>query len=194
MAILKLKAGASTFNLEIGTERHVSGADISVSAGGSDFRDGRSVFEADKGHVILEAMPMIRTQWGESSYSTSLTGRDASIEKIEKITKDFQEILDKSQQRGGEKTAEFISWVRKQVLDYYFKFTSTNAHFEAYVQCQSREIRVLGVVVDTKTATLGMGFSFRVLKLITPEEMALLKSFLDRAVSSGVRLTHEYQH
>lgn len=84
MAKLTLKTDTSSLDLEIGTERHLEGAHIHVYAGGNDYRTGTSVYEADKGYVVLESIPMIISRWGNATWTTSLTGRESNVEKIEK--------------------------------------------------------------------------------------------------------------
>ena len=61
-----------------------------MSAGQSDYRETSSNYEADKGWVILEALPRIVSRWGDCNYNTSLTARESHVEKIEKISESFE--------------------------------------------------------------------------------------------------------
>lgn len=197
MARLTLKTEQSSISVEIGTEHHREGAHIHVYAGGNDYRTGQSVYEADKGFVILEAIPRVVSKWGNSSYSTSLTGRDSNVEKIEKISQYFEDLMKTAKEKGDEKNEQMAHWVQKQILDYYFKYSSTNARFEVSVACKSEEIRIplpwpLNPKIDTKTANLEMAFTFRVLKLITPEEMAMVRDFMAAAIGKGLAVDYEY--
>lgn len=192
MAKLVLKTATSRLEVEIGTELHTQGAYINCYAGGSDTTQLTSVYEADKGFIILEALPRVVSQWGNNSYSTSLTARDSSVEKQEKIFQQFDELINKSSEKGDDKNALFVNWVRKQILDYYFKYSSKNARFEVSAYAHSEKIKVLGVVVDTKTGNIEMDFTFRLLKLIAPEENTLITTFLETAVVNNEQLSYEY--
>ena len=188
MSTMHLTAGSSEFTLEIGTERHLIGAHLFMHVGGDDYREDTSVYEADKGFIILEALPQINSQWGDCGYSTQLTGRDANIEKVEKITKIFDEAMKQAQKNNDRSNESSFSWIQKQVLDYYFKFTSANAHFECHAHAKSHTVRIplpwpLDPTIDTKTAQIDIQFTFRVLKLIAPEEMSLLDRFLTDATN-----------
>lgn len=200
MAILKLTAGSSSCTLEIGTELVTTGANVTVYAGGDDFVSKTAIYEADKGFIILQALPQVISQWGDSSYTTSLTARDSNFEKTEKIFMAFEELFNKAAEDSQSKNSLTVNWVRKQILDYYFKQTSTNARFEVHAQAKSRTIRGPevwpfgpGAVLDTKTANLDMAFSFRILKLITPEELSLVQQFLEAAISQNALIEFNYQ-
>lgn len=197
MARLTLKTDQSSIAVEIGTEDHREGAHIHVYAGGSDYRTGQSAYEADKGFVILEAIPRVVSQWGNSSWSTSLTGRDSNVEKVEKISQYFEELMKNAKEKGDEKNEQMAQWVQKQILDYYFKYSSSNARFEVSVVCKSEEVRIplpwpLNPKITTKTANLEMAFTFRILKLITPEEMAMVRDFMAAAIGKGLPVDYEY--
>lgn len=197
MARLTLKTDKSDVTLEIGTEEHREGAHIRVYAGGNEYKTGQAVYEADKGFVILEAIPRVISQWGKANWSTSLTGRDSNVEKIEKISRYFEELMEMAEKKGDEENQQMAHWVQKQILDYYFKYSSTNARFEVNVECKSEEIRLpilppLYPKIDTKTANLEMAFTFRLLKLITPEEMIIIKDFMADAIGSGQKVDYEY--
>lgn len=199
MATLKLSAGDSSLSLEIGTERITEGAHLNLYVGGDNSLTLSSVYEADKGYVILEAMPIIVSQWGDANYSTSLTGRDSNFEKTEKIFGVFEELFSKATNDDQEKNALTINWVRKQILDYYFKQTSTNARFEVAGRGISHVIRGPeiwpfgpGAVIDTKTANLEMKWNFRVQKLITPEELSLVQQFIESAIAQKQLIAFQY--
>jgi len=197
MALLTLKTDDSSFSLEIGKEQHVKGAQISVYAGGNDFCTGKSVYEADKGFIILEALPNVESQWGQSNWSTSLTARDANVETIEKVNSIFEELMSSASSKNDEKNQQMSQWVKKQILDYYFKYSSSNARFEVTVTCKSEEIRIplpwpLNPKIDTHTANLKMYFTFRTLKLITPEELVLVHDFMSSAIEKGLLIDYEY--
>ena len=199
MATLELTAGESSLKIEIGVERITEGAHLNLHVGGDNYLELSSVYEADKGFIILEAMPVIISQWGDSNYSTSLTGRDSNFEKTEKIFSVFEELLSKAAENGQDKNALTVNWVRKQILDYYFKQTSTNARFEVIGRGRSHVIRGPsvwpfgpGAVIDTKTANIEMKWSFRVHKLITPEELSLIQQFLEAAIGSNHQIAFKY--
>lgn len=192
MAKLILKTPTSQMEIEIGTELHTQGAHINCYAGGSDTKSLTSAYEADKGFIILEALPRIISAWGNNSWSTSLTARDSSVEKQEDIFQEFDELIDKSSKNGDDKNALFINWARKQILDYYFKYNSKNSRFEVSAYAHSEQKKVLGVVVDTKTGNIEMDFTFRILKLISPEESTLITTFLEAAVTNKEQLSYEY--
>jgi len=199
MAKLKLTAGASSCELEIGTEIITEGAFVNCYAGGDDFNQLSAIYEADKGFVILQAMPQVISQWGESGFTTSLTARDSNFEKIEKIFTSFENLFSKASDDGQEKNSLTVNWVRKQILDYYFKQSSTNARFEVITTAKSHTIRTPevwpfgpGAVIDTKTANLEIKFSFRILKLITPEELSLVELFLNTAIDSKEQVSFQY--
>ena len=191
--ILFTTASGSEFRLEFNTEKHQRGGDLSISAGGSDSRRATSVYEADKGYIILEFIPSIQSQWGESGYTTSLTGRDSNVEKTEKINEVIEGLVSMASEKKDEKTSEMLQWVRKYILDYYLKITSVNARFEASAYANSREIKVFGIVVDTKTAAINMFFTFRVMKLITPEEFELLTAFFRDAIVKGELIERKFE-
>lgn len=200
MATLKLEAGSSSFELEIGTEIITTGAHIVAYAGGDDHISKSAIYEADRGFVILQAMPQVISQWGESSYTTSLTARDSNFEKTEKIFTVFDELFTRTAEDNQSKNSLTVNWVRKQILDYYFKQTSTNARFEVTAQAKSRTIRGPevwpfgpGAVIDTKTANIEIQFNFRILKLITPEELSLAQQFLESAISQNAQINFNYK-
>lgn len=200
MATLLLKAGESSFKLEIGTEVFTTGARLALHAGGDDSLSDKAIYEADKGFVILEAIPRVISQWGDSGYTTSLTARDSNFEKTEKIFSVLDELFSKAAEDDQGKSALTVNWVRKQILDYYFKQTSTNARFEVIVRCHSRRIRGPevwpfgpGAVIDTKTANIEVEFTFRLLKLITPEELSSLQMFLDAAIAEKKEIQFNYE-
>lgn len=100
-------------------------------------------------------------------------------------------------EKGDDKNEQMAHWVQKQILDYYFKYSSSNARFEAKVYCRSEEIRIplpwpLNPKIDTKTANLEMKFTFRVLKLITPEEAAMVRDFMAAAIEKGTPVDYDY--
>jgi hypothetical protein len=199
MATLQLQAGGSSCALEIGSEKITQGAQVSLHAGGDDYHEAMAVYEADKGFIILEAMPRVNSQWGDSGYTTSLTARDSNFEKTEKIFQTFENLFSKAAEDEQGRNAMTVNWVRKQILDYYFKQTSTNARFEVRVHCKSNTIRGpsvwpfgAGAVIDTKTANIEMDFTFRVLKLITPEEMSLVQQFLETAIAEKQQISFKY--
>jgi hypothetical protein len=183
--ILFKTASGSEFRLEIGTEGQRRGADLHLYAGGSDSRNATSVYEADKGYTIMQAVPVVESQWGEAGYTTSLVGRGSNVEKTEKITEVVEGLIERAESKKNESTSEMLKWVRKYLFDYYMKATSVNARFEANAYANSREIKTLGVVIDTKTANIGLYFTFVVMKLITPEELELLGRFFDDAIVKG---------
>lgn len=186
MAVIVFKTSAgSEFRLEFNTETDKRGADLSLYAGGSDSKNGSSAYEGDKGWIILQAVPIMQTQWGESGYTTSLTGRDHHVEKTEKINEVIEGLVSKADEKDNKKTSEVLQWVRKYLLDYYLKTTSVNARFQVDAYARSREIKALGIVVDTKTARIDMYFNFHLMKLIAPEELTLLNSFFDDAIAKG---------
>ena len=199
MATLILTSGESSINLEIGVERINEGAHLNLHVGGDNYIELSSVYEADKGFIILEAIPVIISQWGDSAYSTSLTGRDSNFEKTEKIFSVFEDLFSKAVDDGQEKNALMVNWVRKQILDYYFKQTSTNARFEVIGRGRSSVIRTPsvwpfgpGAVIDTKTANIEMKWNFRVHKLITPEELSLVQQFLEAAIANKQQIAFKY--
>lgn len=197
MARLMLKTEQSSISFEIGTEHHVQGAHIHIYAGGSEYKSGNSVYEADKGYIILEAIPRIIGKWGASSYSTALTATNSNVETIENISKYFEELARSARARNDEKNEQVVHWVQKQILDYYFRYSSRNARFEVRVECKSHEIRIplpwpWNVKIDTKTANLEMHFTLRILKLITPEEMNMVNDFLASAIAKGLPVDYEY--
>ncbi|HQC80533.1 MAG TPA: hypothetical protein PLS67_08450 [Accumulibacter sp.] len=200
MAILRLQAGDSSCTLEIGTEKIIQGAQVSLHAGVDDYLEASAIYEADKGFIILEAMPRVNSQWGDSGYTTSLTARESNFEKTEKIFQTFEQLFSKAAEDDQGKNALAVNWVRKQILDYYFKQTSTNARFEVRVHCKSYTIRGPsvwpfgpGAVLDTKTANIDMDFTFRLLKLITPEELSLVQQFLEAAIAQKQQISFNYQ-
>jgi hypothetical protein len=199
MAILLLSAGDSSLKVEIGTERITEGAHLSLHVGGDNYNELPSIYEADKGHVIIEAMPHIISQWGDATYSTSLTARDSNFEKTEKIFAVFEGMFSRAAESGQEKNALSINWIRKQILDYYFKQTSTNARFEVIGRGRSHVIRAPsvwpfgpGAVINTKTANIEMKWNFRLQKLITPEELSLVQQFLEAALTSSQQIKFNY--
>lgn len=193
MAKIKFtSSGGSEFILEINTETSREAAHFNCYAGGSDYRTAQGLYEADKGYVIVEYMPIIKSQWGESGYSTMLMARDGNIEKFEKITENIEELLKYDSENNDEKTKEELNWVRKYFFDYYSKITTTNSHFEINAWGKSREIKVLGVVVDTKTANVEGHFSIKVMKLIAPEEMTLLTTFFKSSIDNKETVTHSF--
>lgn len=200
MATLTLKAGDSSAVIEIGTEIQTTGANLAVHAGGDEVITQAAQYEADKGFVIVQATPMIVSQWGNASYTTSLSARDSNFEKTEKIFTSLEELLNTAAEKGQEKNALMINWVRKQVLDYYFKQTSTNARFEVSVTCQSYTIRTPavwpfgpGAIIDTKTANLELYFSFKLIKLITPEELSLVQEFFEKSIAANALVEFQYK-
>ncbi|WP_394678482.1 hypothetical protein [uncultured Sphingobacterium sp.] len=191
MATIKFKSsGESEFVLEINTETSREGAHFNCYAGGNDYRTAQGIYEADKGYVIVEYMPVMTSQWGESGYSTMLMARDGNIEKMEKITENIDELLKYDSEQNNEKTKDELNWVRKYFFDYYSKITTTNSHFEINAYGKSREIKVLGVVVDTKTANIEGHFIFKVMKLISPEELTLLTTFFGDCIRKKESVTH----
>lgn len=199
MAILQLQAGDSSCALEIGTEMITQGAHVTLHVGGDNYLEAGAVYEADKGFIILEAIPKIISQWGSSGYRTSLTARDSNFEKTEKIFQTLDTLFSKAAEDDQSKNALTINWVRKQILDYYFKQTSTNARFEVIVNGKSEVIRGPsvwpfgpGAVIDTKTANIEMEFTFRLLKLITPEELSLVQQFLEAAIAQKQQINFTY--
>lgn len=199
MAVLNLVSGDSSLTLDIGTERVVEGAHLNLHVGGDNYAQLSSVFEADKGYVILEAMPHVISQWGEATYSTSLTGRDSNFEKTEKIFTVFEDLFSRAAEQDQAKNALTINWIRKQILDYYFKQTSTNARFEVIGRGKSNVVRGPsvwpfgpGAVIDTKTANIEMKWVFRLQKLITPEELSLVQQFLEAAVGNKQAISFNY--
>lgn len=198
MALLTLKTDDSHFTLEIGREMHVQGAQIQVYAGGNDYREGRSYYETEEGYVILEAIPLIKSEWGDHSMQTSLTARNSNVETVENISRYFQDLINTASSKNDSKNEQMAQWVQKQILDYYFKYSSTNARFEVFVACKSRQIKTPGgfgipeIVIDTKTANLDMCFTFRILKLITPQEVELLSNFMKSAIENGKEINFEY--
>lgn len=182
--LFKTKAG-SEFRLEIGTEAVRRGADLHIHAGGNDRRSAVSAYEADKGYILQQAIPVVEVQWGESGYTTSLVGREHHVEKTERISEVIEGLIEKAESKKNESTSELLKWVRKYLFDYYMKSTSSNARFEVSGYAYSREIKALGVVIDTKTANLGIYFMIHVMKLITPEEFQLLAAFFSDAIAKG---------
>lgn len=192
MTMLKLTSGESVFEIEFGTEILTKGARVALHAGGDQYLTASAVYEADKGFIILDATPLVISSWGEQGYTTSLTARDSNFEKTEKIFSVFESLYEKASNSGQDKNSNMVNWIRKQILDYYFKQTSTNARFQVDVHCKSHTIRGPevwpfgpGAVIDTKTANLEIEFSFRLIKLVTPEEINLLEAFLSNAIDSG---------
>lgn len=182
----------SEITLEFNTEKHIPGGHIHIAAGGSSSNSGSAVFEADKGYVILGFEPLIQSQWGESGYTTSLLGRDANFEKIEKINEVMEGLIQRAQEGDKKSTSEMVQWARKYLLDYYQKVTSSNAHFEVHAYANSREIKLGPVVVDTKTANIQMSFTFHVIKLITPEEFQMLGQFFYDAIVQGANIERTF--
>lgn len=180
------------FPLEFNTERHTSGAFFELYAGGHDSRTMTSVYEADKGYIILGILPQI-DKFGESGYSTSLTGRDSNVEKVEKIHEVLDVLIEKSGKKEDQSTSDMLKWVNKYFMDYYLKITSTNARFEVYTYAKSREIKIGPIVINTITAKIKGSFTFHVMKLITPEELQLLSSFFDDAIEENATITKEFK-
>ncbi|MCZ4260000.1 hypothetical protein O4G76_03990 [Limimaricola sp. G21655-S1] len=175
-----LKSGNSNFELEIGTEKMEPGAHFSFHAGKNDYKEVKASFEGNPGWQIVSATPMQESQWGSTGYSTQLSGVNAHVEEIEKITKE----LSSSAENVDKNKSEKINFLIKQVLDYYMKYQSANSRFEVKAWGQSHEIKVLGVVVDTKTASLRMHFNFKLVKLIAPHEFSAMKTFIENAANS----------
>jgi len=198
MALLTLKTDDSNFTLEIGREMHVQGAHIQVYAGKDDYREGRSYYEAEEGYVILEAIPLMVSEWGDHSIQTSLTARNSNVETVENISRYFQDLINTASSKNDSKNEQMAQWVQKQILDYYFKYSSTNARFEVFVGCKSHQIKTPGgfgipeIIIDTKTANVDMRFTFRILKLITPQEVELLSQFMKSAIENGKEINYEY--
>ncbi|MEJ5092617.1 hypothetical protein GEO21_21490 [Sphingobacterium faecium] len=134
-------------------------------------------------------MPIITSQWGESGYSTMLMARDGNIEKI---TENIDELLKYDAESNDEKTNDELNWVRKYFFDYYSKITTTNSHFEINAWGKSREIKVLGIVVDTKTANLEAHFIFKSMKLVSPEELTLLTTFFGECILNKETIKHSF--
>jgi hypothetical protein len=200
MAILKLSTGTSNFEIEIGTEVITQGANINLHVGGDNYSEQKAIYEADKGFIILQAMPQVVSQWGDSNFTTALTARDSNFEKTEKIFSSLEELFSRAYEDGQEKNSLTINWVRKQILDYYFKQTSSNARFEVTAMGRSTVVRGpsvwpfgAGAVIDTKTANIEMSFTFRVQKLISPEEFNLLELFINAAIDQKELISFQYK-
>lgn len=58
--------------------------------------------------------------------------------------------------------------------------------------CKSREIKALGVVLDTKTANIELFFTIRNMKLISPEEFQLLQNFIEAAISQKQEIAYSF--
>jgi hypothetical protein len=197
MSKFQITAGNDTFTLEVGTPLTTQGANLSLYAGGDDYHEGTSVYEADKGFIILEAIPSIESAWGEQGYTTALTARDANVEKVEKITEQLEILSKQAHDDGENKNSDMVNFVAKQILDYYYKFTSTNAHFEVTGHVKSHVVRIplpwpANPGVDTKTANLVLHFNFHLIKLISPEEMALLQEFLEKTIKEKKTMTIKF--
>jgi hypothetical protein len=182
----------SNLDLETNVERHVTGAHIEVKAGGNDTNHATSVFEADKGWIILGFMPNEQSKRGETTYSTSMTARESHVERIEKITEALDLLEERAKSKGQDSNSKMIHWANKYVLDHYLRATSRNARFEVTAHARSREKKVAGIVVDTKTAGLKLSFTFHLMKLIAPEELELLERFFSDAIMTEANVTREF--
>lgn len=194
MAQIKfISSGGREFILEINTEVSREAAHFNCYAGGDEYRTANGTYEADKGYIIVEYFPVIKSQWGESGYSTILMARDGNIEKFEKITENIDELLKYDSENNDEKTKEELNWIRKYFFDYYSKITTTNSHFEINAYAKSREIKgPFGVVLDTKTGNVEGHFVIKVMKLIAPEELTLLTTFFKEEIGNKQSITHEF--
>jgi len=196
MPDIKLSAGDLSFNLKIGEQEPNQGAHLSIYAGGDDHTHGNSTFEADPGFIILEATPAVESEWGEHGYEVHQTARDANFEKIEKLAESFEKLVASSQEKSKNLEKDDVSKslheVRKYLFDYYYKFTSSNAHFEVNAFAKSHTIRgPFNVVLDTKTANLVMHFNFRTYKLITKEEFEPIRNLMEQAIIQNIPVKME---
>lgn len=192
MGTLVISDGHGEFRFDVGGEAWRTAIIIDQHVGGSDGRGDTAAFEPGPGYVIADFRVARGPVWGDASYTISQLADDSMVERIEKLTSNIEGHLNSADENRDEKTKSSLEFMLKQFRDYYSRYSVKNRRIEVSWHVQSREIKVLGVVVDTKTANLSVSVDALVVRLINPSDWANADVFINNALSQGRSLTINY--
>jgi hypothetical protein len=156
---------------------------------GNSSSKGEFLYEAPDGWVIVESKIHQTSKHGDCGYDVRITQKDSDYVSEEKFKSLVKELGDYAGEKGQDKARASLKEVQENSTEWFSRFKSKNAMIRIPYHGRSKRIKVVGLPVDEKTASLAFDVKITLARAVSTAEAELLKEYMKKKIDEGADIS-----